>query len=46
MLNNVVICTLMVEMDAGGNNTRLGTLLRHERKLGNKGWLGDEELLT
>ena len=32
-------------MDAGENNTRLGTLLRHERRLGNKGWLGDEELL-
>ena len=45
-LSNVGTCTLMVEMNAGGNNTRLGTLLRHERKLGIKGSLGDEELLV
>lgn len=45
ILNNVGICALMVQMDAGGNNTHLGTLLRHEAKLGNKGWLGKDERL-
>ena len=39
MLNNMGIRALMLEMDSSGNNARLGSFLRHECKLGNKGWL-------
>ena len=46
ILNNVGIRALMLEMDAGGNNNRLVSLLRHECKLGNKGWLGVNENLV
>ena len=44
MLNNVGIRALMLKMDAGRNNTRLGSLLCHQRKLGNKGWLGGHKI--
>ena len=45
MLNNVGIDILMLSMDAGGNNTRLAHMLRHEARFGEKVWLGDNENL-
>ena len=45
VLNNMGIRSIMLEMDAGGNNTRLGSLLRHKCKLDNKGWLGGNQNL-
>ena len=41
-LNNVNIQVLMLCMDAGGNNSRLANLLRHEKKLNDVPWLEED----
>ena len=43
-LNNVNMQVLMLCMDAGGNNSRLATLLRHEKKLNDVPWLDEDHI--
>ena len=40
-MNSVNVHVLLLCMDAGGNNSRLATLLRHEKKLNDCAWLDD-----
>ena len=46
MCNNINIKILGLCLDAGGNNSRLLSLLRHEAKLGNTNWLDDKSLVS
>ena len=46
MCNVVNVNVLGACLDAGGNNSILLSLLRHEKKLGNDSWLHDEGLVT